>query len=370
MQPTTVETPSDDLRRFPCKRCGAKLEFTPGTWVTTCPYCGCQNEIAAPRDTRAVQELDYASALAALKERAGTATTLIVQCGACAAKIQVPPNVTSISCPFCGTNIVATGASTTQIKPNAVLPFKTTRDDAMDRFRTWVRSRWFAPSKLKSQSMLDARFTGTYLPAWTYDSDTTTAYQGQRGDAYYTTETYYVNGRPQTRTVRHSRWTSVSGVVRVEFDDVLVMASRSLPLKEAEQLEPWDLKSCVVYADDYLAGFRAECYQVGLEDGFAIAKQKMEPRIDSEIRADIGGDEQRIDARQTRYASITYKHLLLPVWLSAYRFRDRVYRFMVNARTGEVVGERPYSAIKITLFVLMCLAIVGVILLIVAHANR
>lgn len=367
MQPTTVETPSDGLNRFPCKQCGAKLEFTPGTWVTTCPYCGTQNEIAASRDSRAVQELDYHEALARLERRASTATMLVVQCGACAAKIQSPPNVTSITCPFCATNIVATAVSATCIKPNAVLPFKTTRDDAMNRFREWVKSRWFAPNKLKSRSMIDAKFTGTYLPAWTYDSDTTTAYTGQRGDAYYTTESYYINGKRQTRTVRKIRWSYASGVVRVGFDDVLVVASRSLPVKDLEQLEPWDMKSCVVYADDYLAGFRAECYQVGLEDGFEIAKQKMEPRIDSAIRQDIGGDEQRIDSKQTSYAGITFKHLLLPVWLSAYRFNHKVYRFMVNARTGEVVGQRPYSAIKITLFVLMCLVIVGIIALVVAQ---
>jgi hypothetical protein len=57
---------------------------------------------------------------------------------------------------------------------------------------------------------------------------------------------------------------------------------------------------------------------------------------------------------------VTFKHILLPVWLSAYRFRHKVYRFMVNARTGEIVGERPYSPIKITLFVLMCLVVVAV----------
>jgi DNA-directed RNA polymerase subunit RPC12/RpoP len=359
----------DALRRFPCKQCGAKLEFAPGTDTLICPYCGAENKIAAPSSPALVQELDYDRALADLKERAGKSTTLILQCGACAAKIQAPPNVTSITCPFCGTNIVATAQSITQIKPNAVLPFKITRDTAINSFRQWVRSRWFAPTKLKINSLIDAKLSGTYLPAWTYDSATTTDYEGERGDAYYTTETYTVNGRTETRQVRHIRWTPVSGEVSVDFDDVLVIASRTLPTNEIEQLEPWDLKSCVLYADDYLAGFRAECYTVGLDDGFEIAKQKMEPRIESAIREDIGGDEQRIGSMNTTYSHITYKHLLLPVWLSAYRFRDKLYRFMVNARTGEVYGQRPYSAIKITLFVLMCLIIVGIIVLIAMHVK-
>jgi DNA-directed RNA polymerase subunit RPC12/RpoP len=370
MPESPAQPVQESLQHFPCKKCGAKLEFTPGTWVTTCPYCGCQNEIAAPRDAKAVQEIDYHSTLANLQANASKVTTMVMRCGACAAAVTAPPNVTSISCPFCGSNIVATAQAATQIKPNAVLPFKVTRDAAISRFREWVKSRWFAPSRLKSQSMLDAKFAGTYLPAWTYDAATTTAYDGQRGDAYYTTETVWVNGKPQTRTVRHIRWTSVSGVVDVGFDDVLVMASKTLPVAEVEKLEPWDLASCVVYADDYLAGFRAECYQVGLDQGFEVAKQKMRPRIESAICADIGGDEQRIGSTQTRYGGITFKHLLLPVWLNAYRFNQKVYRFMVNARTGEVVGERPYSAIKITLFVLMCLVVLGVVLLVVAKSSQ
>jgi hypothetical protein len=294
---------------------------------------------------------------------------MTVRCDACAATIQAPPNVTSLSCPFCGSNIVATAKASTQIKPGALLPFKTSREEAVARYRFWLRRLWFAPGKLRSQSMLDASFNGTYLPAWTYDSRTTSWYEGERGDAYWVSETIYVNGRPQTQQVRKIRWSSVSGTVAVPFDDVLVVATKSLPTPELEKLEPWDLKSCVVYADDYLAGFRAECYQVPIDEGFATAKLKMQPYIEEAIRSDIGGDEQRITGVRTRYDAITFKHILLPVWLSAYRFKAKVYRFMVNARTGEVVGERPYSAVKITLFVLMCLAIIAIIALIAAHAH-
>jgi hypothetical protein len=85
------------------------------------------------------------------------------------------------------------------------------------------------------------------------------------------------------------------------------------------------------------------------------------------IREDIGGDHQRIHSVKTRYENIMFKHLLLPVWLSAYRFRERVYRFLVNARTGEVQGERPYSWVKIALLVL---GIIGGLLLAAAVFSR
>ena len=51
----------------------------------------------------------------------------------------------------------------------------------------------------------------------------------------------------------------------------------------------------------------------------------------------------------TEFGTITFKHILLPVWISAYRFKNQPYRFLVNARTGEVQGERPWSWIKIAL---------------------
>jgi hypothetical protein len=93
----------------------------------------------------------------------------------------------------------------------------------------------------------------------------------------------------------------------------------------------------------------------------------MAPEIDSKIRWDIGGDEQRILSKTTYYSDITFKYILLPVWISAYRFKDRNFQFLVNARTGEVQGERPYSWIKITLLVLFIIALIATI---VYFANK
>jgi hypothetical protein len=162
--------------------------------------------------------------------------------------------------------------------------------------------------------------------------------------------------------VRHTRWTSVSGTVGNSFDDILILASTSLPKKYVDRLEPWDLGNLVAYADEYLSGFRAESYQISLPDGFEEAKKVMAAAIETSIRHDIGGDEQRIQSARTEYRDITFKHILLPVWLSAYRFKDAVYRIFINARTGEVQGERPYSAWKIAGAVLLVLAIIGIMI--------
>ncbi|MHC4947345.1 MAG: hypothetical protein ACYTG1_03670, partial [Planctomycetota bacterium] len=203
---------------------------------------------------------------------------------------------------------------------------------------------------------------GLYVPYWTYDSETTSRYTGMRGDHYWVT----VGSGKNRRRVRRTRWRPAGGTVRNTFDDLLVLGSRSLPRKHADRLEPWDLEALVPHDEAYLAGFNAESYQIDLEEGFGIACGLMEPVIRATIRSDIGGDTQQIHSVQTEHDAITYKHVLLPVWTSSYRYRDRVYRLLINGRTGEVQGERPWSWVKIVLAVLGGLAAAAVAALVIA----
>ncbi|MGD9690333.1 MAG: hypothetical protein AB7K52_14060 [Phycisphaerales bacterium] len=354
------------LQQFACAKCGAKLEFLPGSRALRCPYCAHENAIPASvddlGDARRVEELDFEQALSELRrlgEGADTRRVSDIECGACKAIFLPAEGITATRCPFCATNIVLTAHVSTAIKPGSVLPFGIRREEAVEKYRDWIRSRWFAPNALRSRAMLDAALQGLYVPAWTYDANTTTRYTGERGDAYYVT----VGSGKNRRRVRRVRWSSVSGVVSNTFDDVLVMATRSLPEKHLQQLEPWDLHDLVPYEDSFLAGFTAEAYAIDLPGGFEAAKGIMAQTIHATICADIGGDEQRVSSTQTTYRNVRFKHLLLPVWMSAYRFGERTFRFLVNARTGEVQGERPYSWIKITLAVLAGLVAITLIVL-------
>jgi predicted RNA-binding Zn-ribbon protein involved in translation (DUF1610 family) len=358
--------PTHSPTQFPCRQCGAGLEFAPGTTALKCPYCGTDNVIEV--ESRLPRENDFEAELARISASATTAEELSVKCSSCAAESRLAANQTAGLCPFCGTALVAQASSRRCIKPQYLLPFKVSGDQSMTLFRRWIAGLWFAPSNLKTYADRGG-LQGIYTPAWTYDFNTHTRYTGQRGDDYWTTESYTttVNGRSvrQTRQVKRTRWTSVSGAVSDEFDDLLVMASKSLPADCLSHLEPWDLPALTPYRDEFLAGFVAESYQVDLREGFGVAQQLAEPAIQQHIRRDIGGDHQRIADMQPRYSAITYKHILLPVWLSSYRYHNKVYRFLVNARTGEIRGQRPYSAWKITFLVLAILAavLIGVALM-------
>lgn len=352
---------------FPCSHCGAELEYKPGTRHLNCPYCNGENEI--PEIDAAVEELDFGRMMAELEESAELQDQVVVHCSSCGADCEMAPNTTAQSCPFCGSNIVATGRSQKHIKPKSLLPFKIDRKGAADRFRAWISSRWFAPSNLKKHASIEGDtayssatgLAGLYLPHWTFDAKATTTYAGQRGDDYTVTTGSGKNRRTETRT----RWRWVSGTVHNTFDDTLVPASTSLPRQKLDALADWDLKELVPYQDAYLSGYRAESYTIDLPKGFELGRAIMIDHIEATIRADIGGDHQRITTMNPKFRDITFKHILLPLWISAYRYNGKLFRFFVNARTGSVSGERPYSPWKITGAVIVGLALIGLIILLV-----
>lgn len=361
------------LLSFACCQCGAELQYAPGTTRLKCQYCTAENEI--PEATEPIEELDFDQALADLSSGQECVDRITIRCDSCRADFEMAPTVTSQSCPFCGSNIVATSRSQRLLKPRSLLPFKVEHRQARDLFVGWLKSRWFAPSDLKrlasvqdqsggatGSSASGSGLAGMYLPYWTYDAKADTSYTGQRGDDYTVT----VGSGQNRRTERRTRWSFVSGRVQNSFDDVLVSASSSLPPERLASLGAWDLKDLVPYSDAYLSGFRAESYTIDLKGGFVTAKSIMDDGIRATIRRDIGGDHQRIVSMSPRFSGITFKHLLLPVWVSAYRYNTKVYRFFVNARTGTVTGERPYSVLKIVAAVIAGLIALGIIVAIVA----
>ncbi len=348
-------------RRFPCAQCGASLEYAPGTEVQRCAYCGHENRIAVAATP--IEEQDFRQTLHDLANTTTVRESVSIHCDSCGASYSFDAAVHAGECPFCGAPVVAKTERHRELQIQALLPFKIGRDQARTAFRQWLRGLWFAPGKLKDYARNDARLTGMYVPYWTYDANTTTRYQGERGDNYQVQESYRAieDGREvvRTRLVTKVRWSPAAGVVSRFFDDVLVLASRSLPRAVTERLEPWDLAQLLPYREEYLSGFRSEMYQVELDQGFERAREIMAPTIQRDIQRDIGGDHQRIHAADTRYGEIRFKHILLPVWMSAFRFRDRVYRFVVNGRSGEVQGERPYSPWKIAFAILLGLLLLG-----------
>jgi ribosomal protein S27E len=353
---------TEKAHRFPCPGCGADLAFDPQDGGLTCTHCGRREAI--PQSAEQVVEKSYEDYLKVRPEllQAIAEGALEVACEGCGATISFTPPQVSANCPFCGRNRVSQGKSADpMVAPQGLLPFALTRPQAKESVHKWLGSLWFAPSALQKMARQD-RVVGVYLPFWTYDAHTTSHYTGERGDAYYEQQTYTENGVRKTRNVRKVRWSSRSGTVTLWHDDVVIAATQAVSQDRLRALEPWDFGKLTAYDPAYLAGHEAQRYQLDVAKGFELAKAVMEEHIHAAVKRDIGGDEQRVHDVRSSYSGITFKHLLLPVYLGAYTFAAKVYQIVVNARTGEVQGDRPYSwwkiagALLLALLALLCFA--------------
>ena len=365
----------EEEHRYPCQQCGAELRFAPGQTVLKCDHCGFEQKITPQADVArdgpwarprasAFQEHPLARGLADDLPDTATDEVRSTKCPNCGAVVEFQGASHATECPFCASPVVVDTGTHRRIKPQAVLPFQLDEPAAHKALIGWLGSLWFAPNRLLEYTRAGRGMNGVYVPYWTFDADTDSRYRGARGEHYYETRTVTVNvnGRAEQRQeqVQKTRWYPASGRVSRDFDDVLAIASTSLPSRLGDGLEPWDLSRLQPYQPDYLAGFQAEGYTVALADGNQVAKAKMARVIEQDVRRDIGGDEQRIDHIDTDYSNETFKHILLPVWMAAYKYNGKSYRFLVNGQTGEVQGERPWSAWKIAFATIAAAIVAGV----------
>jgi DNA-directed RNA polymerase subunit RPC12/RpoP len=358
-------TTVSEAYRWPCGQCGSDLRFAPDQGCLVCNHCGHTQGLAQTDPTTAAKthkELPLARGLASDLPQSDSEDVRSTSCPSCGAVVEFSGANHATKCPYCATPVVVDTGTRRVIKPQGVLPFALTEDAARDALTKWLGRLWFAPSNLLEFTRKGRAMAGIYTPFWTFDAATSTRYSGARGEHYYETRTVTVNvnGRSEQRTeqVQRTRWYPASGRVARNFDDVITMASASLPRRLGQDLTPWDLNQLQPYNPDFLAGFQAEAYTIPLAGGWQSAQDIMAGIIEGDIRRDIGGDTQRIDTVQTAYANETFKHILLPVWTAAYKYNGRSFRFLVNGQTGEVQGERPYSIWKIAFAAVFVAAVV------------
>ncbi len=344
-------------RIFPCDRCGADLVFSVGQQSLQCPYCSAVKQIEPPKDVPIVERdyLKMIERLERLREKAAqddesSSTQHAIRCSACGADVIFQGTLTSSQCPYCASPLQRDNIhdSVTRIPVDGVLPFLVPQTRAAENLRAWVKSLWWAPNDFLKQGA-NGKFNGVYMPYFTYDAMTFTRFAGQRGDIYF----IVVGEGNNRRTEQRIRWTYRDGAFQRFFDDITIIAATKQHIDLVEALEPWPLDRMMPFTPEVLAGFYSRTYDVDLEDGFRSARQRVEAMLSIEVRQRIGGDTQQVHSQQTNYSAITFKHILLPVWLMAYRYRDKTYQVMMNAATGEVSGHRPYSWVKIGFAVLL-----------------
>ena len=354
---------TEQTKTYPCRQCGGELEFNIGVQALKCPHCGSIEEIHDdPEDLP--EEQDFRSAIAAIRAgaldhaEADVAGDKEVVCQNCGGHTTFVGSLTATRCPYCATPIQRDDVhdAPTRLPVDGVIPFQVDEKTARGHIEKWISSRWFAPNEFKKYNTKGA-FNSVYAAYFTYDADTVTRYHGRRGDNYTVTVGSGENRRTETRI----RWRNVSGTVWDNFDDVPVLANEGLDRKRINALEPWPTQTAKGYNAEYVAGHLCRTYDHDVEECFTEAKGRMENEIRHTIRRDIGGDHQDIRSMNVNWQLLTYKHLLLPLWLLTVIFQQKPFQVYINGVTGEVHGQRPYSPIKIAAAVITALIVAAVI---------
>ncbi|HPF10050.1 MAG TPA: DNA helicase PriA [Flavobacteriaceae bacterium] len=348
-----------------CVNCGAELLYAPGTTELKCEYCGYTQNI--PLSESQFEELELQPYLETLGTQSHSQAITMLQCKSCGANQHIEENYKSLHCVYCNSPLIIEDAYKEEwILPGAVLPFQITQQKAHLVFQKWVKGLWWAPNKLKKASLDPQNTKGLYSPYWTFDAQLFANYSGQRGDYYYVTVPYTttVNGKTVTRTrqERRTRWTPVSGSISGFVDDTLIKASEQQSGRIPPKVAHWNLKELKPFDSSYLAGFVTEKYTISLKEGHLESTQEARKIAERWACRDIGGDTQRVTSLDMKLTNETFKHILLPVYISAYRYNGKRYNFFVNGQTGAIAGQRPYSFWKIFFFVLFILAVLGTII--------
>lgn len=340
-----------------CEACGGTMEFNPKTGNMICPYCGTEEEIVEENPEFTAQEQEFSQIEDNGSCDWGTATKTVI-CKSCGAQTVYDVNEIANECPYCGSNQVMEAGSEAVMAPGGIVAFQLDAKDASARFKRWIGGRFFCP-KLAKDSAKPKAFKGVYVPFWTFDSKTVSRYSGQYG------KHRMVRGR-DGKMVQKTTWYSARGEFSHFFDDVLVSASSKQNEMMLEKIAPFRTQEAAEYKPEYLAGFMAERYSVKATDAWETARRKMDDelkgRIQEKIRIEKNADCIGMLNIQTSHRNITYKYLLLPVWISSFQYNQKVYHFMINGQTGKVSGETPISWVKVAFVAAAVIAVLAVLM--------
>lgn len=349
---------------FKCPGCGAELSWSPGHGDLTCDYCGHfhKDESLATGFEPPLHFIAERGSWERQGDVWGTETKEIA-CGTCGASFNMEPHIEASDCPFCGSNHVNPhkGDSHAMVPVDAVAPFGVEKNDAIRQFREWLDGGWFKPGALKKAASL-GNLDGIYIPVWSFDAKTESKWEAERGHHYHEEEEYEDDeGNTQTRRVRKTRWEDAKGRHTGSWRNVMVNGSKGIEQELFEGLLPFDMGKLAPYNTQFLRGFVAERYQIGLDDGYDTAQKIIEKWVEKACEKAVGGDTNRNLEVDVRYRDPKFKLLLAPVWIAAYEFQGKSYRYIVNGQTGKAHGTSPTSWAKVAGLVFVIVAIIATI---------
>jgi predicted Zn-ribbon and HTH transcriptional regulator len=342
-EPVVVKTKDETDRK--CPMCGGVMDFDPALGKLHCPYCDYVEDIVSEEEEEtAAEELDFLSAENTSNCDWGVETKT-VYCKSCGGEMVYDALEIAGECPYCGSNQVMEAKGENTLAPGGVCVFKLDAKQAAEKFKNWIKKRWFCPKEAK-ETAKPKDFKGVYLPYWTFDTQTTTKFTAEYG-----INRQKRNSKGETVTV--TDWYNCSGTHREFVDDQTVCGTTRHEQGLLNGILPYDTADNKAYKPEYVAGFASERYSIGLKDAWDKAKSlisgRLKRNITEKIKNTYHADSVRSLKMSTGFGNIKYKYLLLPVWMACFKYKDKIYKFMVNGQTGKVSGKIPVSPVKVAI---------------------
>ena len=315
-----------------CPNCGAPLNYDPEKGTLICSYCGTGVDLGEQKDNR-ISGFDFEDVEShAFQEDAEDIP--VFNCVSCGAEILAAREEVSLTCPYCGNNIILTGKVSGKLRPDALIPFKIKPADLSNSLKRFYRDKKLLPKDFFSKSQLE-KVTGVYVPFWAFSGELS-------GDLSYNAEirSSYTTETEEVTTVRDYR---LLRNVRVDFKDLLLDASEKMQDDYMDSIMPYDLSEAKDFDMGYLAGFAADRFDVKSKELSGRAEELMRTSAYNAVaqKAGAGYSNVRFVGGSLSADMSEVKYLLLPVYVFDLKYSGTPFRFAVNGQTGKAVGKFP-----------------------------
>lgn len=326
------------ILEYKCPNCGGIIEFDSGTQMMKCPYCdttfdpAALQQMDAALNTQKPDEMDWQMPQNTFNQQELDAMN-VYSCHSCGGEIIADATTGATHCPFCGNPVVLTGAFSGALKPDAVIPFKISKEQAKQALKDFTKDKKLVPKFFSSESHLD-EIKGVYVPYWLFstDVDAHINYRATRtrvwraGDRQYTETSHFLLERQGG----------------LSFDDIPVDGSTKVDDTMMESLEPYDLSELRPFQTAFLSGYYADKYNVDAETCQERANERIRQSTADVFQQTVGGYIAPVaESSSIRLLNNTCRYALFPVWLLNTSFEGKLYPFAMNGQTGKLVGDLP-----------------------------
>lgn len=318
IQPQVPAAPiRSPAQRFSCAACGARMVYAADGKELICENCGSRRPVGGIKNRIVRQsESSFATAMATSVGHSIPAHTRISLCQGCGAEFQLPAQVLSIDCPYCGSSYVSAAVGDKEIiQPAQVIPFKVPLKQVRG-----VLTAWFADEGFESPPAV-AIPVGFYVPVWKF------IVGGQLSWA--------------CSIQKNKVWTSVHDARILHYPNILVLATRHIPEIAVTLLSTYDLRELLPFDPHYLSDWMAETYQIPVGDASLNARQQVLVNEKERIALQYDSRITNLRINSSSMAVDSYQLILLPLWITHYTIKDDKFDVIVNGQTSQVIGQRP-----------------------------